>query len=60
MPKKIYGQKNVLTYNLKDVTEEQAKAKGKIFHKAWSEFEEERKAKNRKKLEKALDKRNKV
>jgi hypothetical protein len=59
MPKKVYGQKNVVTTNLKDYTEEQAKEKGKIFHQAWKDFEKERKEKNRKKIQKVLDKRNK-
>lgn len=57
MTKKVYGQKNVITTNLKDYSEEQAKEKGKIFHTAWKDCEEMRKEKNRKKIQKVLDKR---
>ena len=59
MTKKTYGQKNVVTTNLKDYTKEQAQAKGKIFYKAWLDFEYDRIEKNRQNLEKSLDKRTK-
>ena len=52
-------QKKLQTYNLNDVTEEQAKEKGKIFYQAWKEFQETRKEKNRKKIQKVLDKKQK-
>lgn len=59
MTKKTYGQKNVVVTNLADYTQEQAQARGKIFYKAWLDFEYDRVEKNRKKLEESLDKRTK-
>jgi hypothetical protein len=55
MAKEIKHQKKMNKFNLADLTEEQAKEKGKIFYQAWKEFEEERKKENRKKIEKVLD-----
>ena len=55
MTKEIKHQKKMSKFNLADLTEEQAKEKGKIFYQAWKEFEEERKKENRKKIEKVLD-----
>lgn len=55
MAKEIKYQKKLTKFNLADLTEEQAKEKGKIFYQAWKEFEEERKKENRKKIEKVLD-----
>lgn len=48
-------QSKMQTYNLADITENQAKEKGKIFYQAWKDFQEVRKEKNRKKIEKVLD-----
>ena len=45
---------------LSDYTEEQAKAKGKIFHQAWLDYKNSQLEKNRKKLRKALDQRHKM
>jgi hypothetical protein len=59
MAKKVYGQKNVTVTHLQDYTQEEAKAKGKIFYTAWSEVEQKRIEKNREKLKKAFDKRQK-
>lgn len=55
MAKKTKYQKQLTKFNLADLTEEQAKEKGKIFYQAWKEFDEERKKENRKKIEKVLD-----
>jgi len=55
MAKEIKYQKKLTKFNLADLTEEQAKEKGKIFYQAWKEFDEERKKENRKKIEKVLD-----
>lgn len=57
MAKKVYGQKNVVTTHLKDYTEEQAKEKGKVFYQAWKDYHEMQREKNRKKIQKVLDKR---
>ena len=56
MSKEVLFQKWITGYNLKDLTKEQAEEKGKILFKAWNEYHQERKEKNRKKLEKRLDK----
>lgn len=55
MAKEIKYQKKLTKFNLADLTEEQAKEKGKIFYQAWKEFDEERKKENRKKIKKVLD-----
>lgn len=55
MAKETKYQKKLTKFNLADLTEEQAKEKGKIFYQAWKEFEEERKKENRKKIQKVLD-----
>ena len=55
MAKETKYQKKLTKFNLADLTEEQAKEKGKIFYQAWKEFDEERKKENRKKIEKVLD-----
>lgn len=59
MAKKVYGQKNVTVTHFADYTQEQAQARGKIFYQAWAEFETNRKEKNREKLKKVFDKRQK-
>ena len=58
--KVVKYQKGITGYNLKDLTEIQAEEKGRILHKAWKEFHQEIKDKNRKKLEKRLDKLNSI
>jgi len=34
------SKNKVITYNLKDLTEQQAKEKGKVFFKVWQQFME--------------------
>ena len=53
-------QSKVEISKLSDFTEEQAKAKGKIFHQAWKEYTNAKIAKNRKKIEKILDSKHKM
>ena len=56
MSKEVLYQKGITGYNLNDLTKEQAEEKGKILYKAWNEYHQEKKEKNRKKLKKRLDK----
>lgn len=56
MTKKKSHTKNLITYKLEDLTEPQAKEKGQILFKAWQEVKEKKKIKNRKKIERNLDK----
>lgn len=48
------------TSKLSDYTEEQAKAKGKIFHQAWLDYKNAQLEKNRKKIRKILDQKHKM
>lgn len=52
-------KRQVVTYNLDDLCSTEAKAKGSILFKAYNKRRQEKIEKNRRKLEKALDKRRK-
>lgn len=53
----IKHQKGLTVYNLNDIIELEAVTKGKIFYQAWQDFHQAKIEKNRKILQKKLDKR---
>ena len=50
-------QKGLFTYDMDHMTEEEAKAESRVFYQIYQEYHRNKIEKNRKKIEKVLDKR---